>query len=79
MSKFLNWATKAAAEVQQNVARDGLLHVAKRFWKNFGQLKFGTLVGEDEFGNKCALLAGALSSLFPPFPLISVSSFDTSE
>ncbi len=54
MSKFLNWASKATAAVQANVARDGLKTVAQRYWKNFGQLKYGTLVGEDEFGNKYA-------------------------
>jgi len=53
MSKILNWVIRSTKVVQENVQRDGWKHVARRYWNNYGQLRFGKLVGEDEFGNRC--------------------------
>lgn len=60
---------KQAQAAQAAVAQQGGLETAKRFWKNHGQLKFGKLMGEDSFGNKCANLSR------PTWPFFSSFSF----
>jgi hypothetical protein len=43
---------------------EGLTGLVVRWYRNAGQLKYGRLVGEDQFGNKCEFCVTVLLTLY---------------